>query len=627
MMWGAETVEEGTTYQVVAVIKESDQAFLSFEGITSHPQRFGGTSFLLMNRAVDPEAFALRVKDDGVPTMLGDDGRYYFYSLEESYFYEFKAQTLPYINRQNKTTLLIGLLSALLILLIACFNYINLNFSRLLQQVKMIHVQRLMGASQVDINKQLFSDIFITVMIGFLFSLLIMYDLVPLFNSIFLGHMNASFIFSKQVIPLLIGLILILSIIPAIYVNRKITLLSPQLYHELLSGKSKQSIIAVLSVIQFAISIALIVATLTINSQTGLISEGGEAYRGLIEIGNPAGGNVSMKPFIAELRSHPELGEISAAENSILTGGDLRQIVIPDSAGNNIYLSLLKFRGNTDYFSAFHIDLKQGMQPKEAVGHYSRPVYINQRFADVLVRKENDPIGQSLKTFDKDFDYGNKEDGSKENPITTIAGIVDNFFTYSLEEEISPAIIHITNEISDNNVFIYFRLDSKHPERINIVKQIWEKHHPDKLFVYRNVYLDFISRNQKAFGLVELLLMYSLISIILTCFGLFGVALYSTVQRTKEIGIRKVNGATIWQIVELLNKRFIIWIGIAFLIAAPVSWILLNRWLQSFVYRTDISIGVFLVALIAVTSIAILTVSWHSFKAASGNPVKALRDE
>ncbi len=617
------SAKEGTMYQVVAVIAAYDQSALSFDGITAWDQKPSGQSFLLMNESVDQEGFALRLKEDGIHPFMGDKGRYYLYTLQENFFrgHEYKGLYYPHIMKQNKLTLDIGLFSALLILLIACFNYINLNFSRLLHQVKMVHVQRLMGASRIDIDKQLFFDIFFTVLAGFLLSLLIMYDLIPVFNSILSGQMKASFIFSGQVIPVLIVLILILSMLPAIYVSRKIGVLSRQNHLELAGGENKQSIIAILSVAQFAISIALIIATQTVNSQVGLISQGGEAYQGLIEIQSEG----PAKALVEELRTHPELGEISTAGIPLFNYG-IREITIinPDESETN--LTLVELYWDNAFQSTFHIGLQQGMQPEEALANFSRPVYINRRFADLFVGKEENPIGKSVKSYAKEFDFGDKEDDSKENPITIITGVVDNFFLGSLEQEVSPAIIHINNQVDNYNI-VYFRLDKNHPERLSKVKQLWEKHNPGQLFTYKHVYEEFVTNNQKAFGLADLLLMYSLISIFLTCFGLFGIALYAAEQRTKEIGIRKVNGATIWQMVKLLNKQFIIWIGIAFLIAAPVSWILLNRWLQSFVYRTDITVSVFLVALLVVASIAMLTVSWHSFRAASRNPVKALRDE
>ncbi len=335
--WSGYTLPKVTAYQVEAVIELPDQSILSFDGITAQPQRYGGTSFLLMNQAIDPDSFALRLKEDGIHTMLMDEGRYYFPRLSENYFNEYGSQVLPYIRSQNKLTLYVGLCSALLILLIACFNYINLNFSRLLQQVRMIHIQKLMGASRTDINRQLFFDIFFTVLIAFALSLLIMRDLVPVFNSIFSGQMKASFMFSGQVFPVLIGLILILSILPAIYVSRKMAVLSRQHYQDLTGGRKKQGIISTLSVIQFTISIALIVATLTVSSQIGLIRQGGEAYRGLIEVGNQRGHNSNLESFVAELRTHPELGEINTARTSVLVGEGYRQIAIPNPDGSKTY--------------------------------------------------------------------------------------------------------------------------------------------------------------------------------------------------------------------------------------------------------------------------------------------------
>lgn len=618
--------EEGTMYQVAAVLKEREQSILVFDAVTSLVPEYGGSSFFLMNQAIDPESFALRLKEDGIPTFNVDKGRYYLHTLQENFFKEYKAQTLQYLRGQHKLTLEIGLFSALLILLIACFNYINLNFSRLLQQVKMIRIQRIMGASRTDIRRQLFLDIFFTVMAGFLLSLLFMYGLIPFFNKILSGQMKASFIFSGQVTPFLCGLVLLLSILPAINIGRKAVSVSGQ--REIDStggGKKKRGLVSTLSVIQFAISIVLIIGTLTVNSQIGLIRQGGERYRGLIEVECRGENN---KPFFEELRTYPELGKVNATGVSWFRHG-VRQMMIPETDGSETYLTLREFLGDSAILSSFDVNLLQGMQPEEALRHYARPVYINRRFADVLVRSGENPVGQPLKSFDKDFDSKRTEDGSKENPVTTIAGVVENFFTGSLEEEISPALIHVKKETNELSTFsyVYFHVDRAHPERLALVEQLWEKHNPGRLFAYRNVYEDFISMNQKVFGMADLLLMYSLISIALTCFGLFGMALYATEQRTKEIGIRKVNGASTWQIMGLLNRQFAVWTGIACLFAIPAAWIMLNLWLESFVYRVDVSPWLCFLSGLIVLLITLLTVCGHSYRAASGNPVNVLRSE
>ena len=131
--------------------------------------------------------------------------------------------------------------------------------------------------------------------------------------------------------------------------------------------------------------------------------------------------------------------------------------------------------------------------------------------------------------------------------------------------------------------------------------------------------------NRKTIELAHLLIMYSIISLLLTAFGLFGMALYAIQQRTKEIGIRKVNGATAGEILYLLNRRFIGWVGIA--IAVPITWYSLSCWLENFVYRVDISIGTCLLSGGIVLMVTLLTVSRHSYKAASRNPVNALQSE
>lgn len=613
-------------YEVVAVLKDKEQSFLKFDMLTSHQLPFsGGVSLLMTNKPIDSSSFAERLKNDKIPTMQMETGRYYFSSLQESYFQEYKAETLTYINRQQKPLLYVGFFSAFLILLIACFNYINLNFSRLLQQVRMIHTQKLMGAEGRDIKIQLFLDTFFTVFIAFLLSLLITHDLLPIFNSIVGGRMHTSFFFNGQVLPLLCGFILILSIIPALYVGRKITGLSNQGYHAFFSGRQRHRIIAALSIAQFAISIGLIIATLTVNNQINLIKKGGESYQGLIEVGNWMGDNNYMESFIQDLRARPEIGTVTGMGGSMLKSW-LMQIVIRNEDGSETYYPLMTFLADKDIFETFDFKVLQGFLPDEAVNDFTRPAYVNEAFARVLVKDGESPIGKPLKDYHSGFDYQNKEDGSKDNPYTTIAGVVQNFYTNTLEREVVPAVI-ILNSNSDYFNYAYIRLNPKQPQILEIVKTLWEKHNPDKIFTYNNVWNDFKMRNQKAFTMSGLLLMYSLISIMLTCFGLFGIALYATEQRTKEIGIRKVNGATTLQVMGWLNQRFIVWVCIAFIFAAPVTWLMLRRWLENFVYRVDVSILVCLLSGLIVLGITLLTVSWHSYKAASRNPINALRSE
>ena len=162
---------------------------------------------------------------------------------------------------------------------------------------------------------------------------------------------------------------------------------------------------------------------------------------------------------------------------------------------------------------------------------------------------------------------------------------------------------------------------------MDLLKQTWEKINPNTPFEYQDIHEEFMASNRKTTELTHLLIMYSIISLLLTAFGLFGMALYAIEQRTKEIGIRKVNGATTGEILYLLNRQFISWVGIAFAIAVPITWYSLSDWLENFVYRVDISMATCLLSGGIVLMVTLLTVSRHSYKAASRNPVNALRSE
>ena len=613
------------SYQVAAIIADREQSFLQLEAVTGWNDyiSWGDPCLILMNQDIDPKAFATRLKADKVPTLQGDIGQHYLSSLRKCYFQTMsqEEQRGPQIfNHQQTILLYVGLISAILILLIACFNYINLNLSRLLQQVRMIHTQKLMGARRKDINRQLFLDTFLTVITAFLCSLLIIHDLLPVFNSIVNSQLHTSFFFNWQTLPVICGFILLLSVVPATYMGQKISQLSDSGYREFFTGNKKRRIVTSLSIIQYVISIGLVITTLTVNDQLRFIQKGGENYKNLIEIGDWEDDGAYIRPFIHELKKHPEIAHVSIAGGAILNSW-IQQVILTDKDGKEKYTSQINYFGESDLLDALQLKIHRGLPPDKATEQYERPAYVNKKFVELLIPQGEDPIGKPMNFMDKDL-------AQKEGEITsTIVGIVDNLYTGTLEQEVNPITIQINDNPKNNFKYIYIRLNGDREKAIAKVREVWDKVNPSEFFSYQDVYDTFLQRNQKTTELSRLLIMYSLISIFLTCFGLFGMALYATEQRTKEIGIRKVNGSSTLGIMFLLNKQFVSWIGIAFVIAVPVSWLFLNQWLEHFVYHTEISVFHFLLGGLSVLFITLLTVSWHTYKAASGNPVKVLRSE
>ena len=614
-----EKEESETAYRVAAILKSRDQSYIGFDALIGNGgSPHGGLSLLMTASPIDPEKFAEQINKDGMHTFV-PEGKYHLYTLQESYFRKYTQEGFLFLNSRQKTLLYVGLISAVLILLIACFNYINLNFSRLLQQVRMIHTEKLMGATKADINRQLFIDTFLTVITAFLISLLITHDLIPVFNSIVSGNIQTSFFFNKQVLPVIALFIFLLSISPSVYISRKIGKLSVFRYREFFTGKQKRKIVTALSIAQYTVSIGLIIATLTVNSQLRFIQNGGERYRDLIEVGAWGIDNSYLPAFAREIKQIPGVEHVTLMGSHLLNMG-LATANVKHPDGSESHQMKAFYIAGRDFLKTLQIPITHGVDPDKALEQFKNPVYITQKYADLLVPPGEDPVGHPMSKYDKIDVHHNKAE-------TIVAGIVEDIFANSLEEDVFPSVIYILQDDDKSYALAEIKLNKESKQTIAAIRKVWEKMNPGKYFTFQDVYKEFMQRNKRTTELAELMIMYSLISIFLTCFGLFGMALYATEQRTKEIGIRKVNGSSTLGIMFLLNKQFVGWIGIAFVIAVPVSWLFLNQWLEHFAYHTDISVFHFLLGGLSVLFITLLTVSWHTYKAASGNPVKVLRNE
>lgn len=621
----SEETRKETHYEVAAVIKEYRQSFLSFDAVVGNSSSFwGGPTLLLVNSSFNSKTFGHKLKEDHVPTLQGNIGQYYFYTLQESYFHynHYNQESISYFNRNQKTLLYVGFFSALLILLIACFNYINLSFSRILQQVKMIYIEKLVGSTPRQIYTQLLADTFMTVLIAFGLSLLVTVLLLPHFNQMVSGRLTLSFFFSGQVLPLLVFFILLFSLLPANYMSHKIIGLSETHYRNSFTGVSRQRITATLSVIQFAISIGLLFALFTSSRQLHLIQDRGEGFLHLYEIADwSEDAPAYIARFAQEARRNPQIDQISLQKGSLFFY-NLRQLIIKDEKGGERYYSMAQFCGDSLYLDLLHLPILQGLPIEKAQQIYKHPVYINETFARVLVPKGDNPVGKPVHLYDTDFGSMEKQG---EEP-TVIAGIIRDMHTHSLQEEVQPSMTYIQNDALYNSVLV--RLPrSNQAESLALLKRCWEQVNPNRHVSYTDLYSKYLSLNQKTIEFFQLIQLYAIISLLLTASGLFGIVLYATEQRTKEIGIRKINGAGLMDILLLLCQQYLLWIAIAFALATPITWYLLADWLAGFHYRISISGWESLLAGITVLAITLFIAGFISYRIAVRNPVKALRSE
>lgn len=260
-----------------------------------------------------------------------------------------------------------------------------------------------------------------------------------------------------------------------------------------------------------------------------------------------------------------------------------------------------------------------GEGPARLVDTYAHPVLVNESFVHALVPVGTDPIGLPLRQFD----------GLADDSLAVIGGVVKDFPVNSLEESVAPATIVVapySHLERARCLLIRFRPDMK-AEALRQVEAVWKELNPGQPFTYIDMHRVFMERNTKVLSLSRLLTFYALIGLLLTAFGLFGITWYAVRQRLREISIRKVHGATSRQILWLLAKPFCLYALVAYILAMPVTWWLMQNWLQQFAYRATLTSGLFVWPFVIVTGIALLTVCLQAALLGRVNPAECMKTE
>ena len=616
---------ERKSYQISAILKERPQSFLQFDMLTSIDESFfGGVTLLKLPQGTDKDALLQKIKDDKVPTLMPGETEYYLHPIKDIYFASqsnSKQQLLPYLHQANVQLLYIALISALLVLVIACFNYSNLNLSRTLQQLKMIHIEKLMGAQLKEIRMQLFLDATLTVIIAFGLSLLLINDILVLFNDLLTVHLPYRFFFSWQVLPVLLTFVLLLAITPGIYISHRLSRQSLSEYRKQYTGQNRRRIVWALVTIQFILSLGLVYATLIAQNQMSLIKSRASRYENMIEIGDMFSGP-ALQPFQQKLAQVEGIEAMTLSSNSIL-GGFIMQLSVKQPDGSEEMRSKSFLHTEASFFPMMQIRLLEGLSPEEAIEKYGSPFYINENYARWMNISPED-IGTKTKKDLAPENYPNAEN--------ILAGIFENMPTNSLQETIMAQEITLhdssSTDLTKSGKYLQIRLNpEKRETAIKEMERIWKEMFEGQHFVYLDMHQMFLQRNQEVMQLSNILNTYSLIALLLTCFGLFGISWYAVRQRIREIAIRKVHGASTIGIIWLLNRPFFIQIMIAYIIAMPIAWWLMQHWLEQFVERAETHVGLFIVPLLVVGIVSLVTVSLHTLLAAKSNPLESLKTE
>jgi putative ABC transport system permease protein len=278
-----------------------------------------------------------------------------------------------------------------------------------------------------------------------------------------------------------------------------------------------------------------------------------------------------------------------------------------DGKGNEQNHSIARIKADCDFIESFKIDLVQG-QNFSPVNTNSNKAIINEEAA--LSMNMANPINQHFQIRDQDYE---------------IIGVVKNFHSRHFSNQIRPLMI--SHQESGSNLYLTYKNDRDREKIVNTALSIFEKYNPGIPFEYTYFTDDFDSIYRDESQMLKLLFYFVTIAFLILCSGLYGLSRQVAIRKTKEIGIRKVNGATSSEVLLMLGRGFAGWILIAFIIATPIAYMMMYRWLHNFVYKTGLSWWIFVLAGVFALLITLITVCWQSWKAAGSNPVEALKYE
>ena len=510
----------------------------------------------------------------------------------------------------------IFIITALIILIVACINFMNLSTARSAKRAKEVAIRKIIGAKRRNLFLQFLFESVILSTIALFIALIIIESILPLFNTFIGKHLSLGYSEHPVIIAYLFLLAISVGIFSGLYSAGFMSGIKIMnvIKTNLFSGKNHSWFRNILVIFQFSISIILICSTIIIYKQLQLIKEKDIGFnkKNILVINKGNHIEDSYEAFKQELLKNPIIQDVSFS-NSL--PGKLFSGFPVNVEGINSNKSYVPRMITVDYDFARTYNLSM------AEGRFFSEDYPSDSFAIVINEA-------ARKEMEIESPATSKKLITNFNNIRTewpIVGVVKDFNFRSLHQKVGALVI-IANQTNPELISVRFR-SNINEKGILYVQEKWNEFTTDSPFDYSILEDDFNNLHKEEFKTGELFVIFSILAILIACLGLLGLVLFIVEQKTKEIGIRKAMGSTVLNIVFLLLKQFSSWVLAANIIAWPLAYYFISRWLQNFAYQVKIDWWVFPVAGILALFIAIFTVSFQSIYAANQNPVDSLRYE
>jgi putative ABC transport system permease protein len=597
-----------TEYTIKGIfIKPAENSQFEFDMVklSENTERY---AFLLLKNDTDPASLEklFASEKDKIPVFNdGTPGKYYLKSFKETYFDTSEYSLLG--NKRDKSDIIIAIIIGLMIICVASVNYLGLVNNKLFDKTPEFYIRRINGGSCTSLVFDFIIENLIIIFIAFALSLEVMSWIIQFFNDLTESRIDITYLTRPDSLLLMsyVGLtLLFVTFIFSVIKLKKQRISSTG--KAMFDNEGKIVKIQAFNIFQLITTIVLLICSITILKQVKYITKRDIGInKDVIEVKLPSLYESQTNVFKQELLKSPSVASVSVTTASPLLEWIQASFNYSENGEDKQYSPKI-FRGDEAFIRTLGIILINGRDFSGNITSDKNNCIINESLAKYFSGRNL--IGEKLPGYEK----------------LTVIGIIKDFNCSGAKDPITPGVIIFDN--SGSHLLVSYAQGQSLTIK-NSISATWQKLIPDSPMNTESVKERYDWYHKKETNFAKLIVSCCLISLFLSMIGLFANSFHSSRKRTKETGIRRINGATVFGIILLLNRDYLRWVIIAFVPASLISIYLMNRWLQGFAYKTGLNTWIFVSALLLTVIITLLTVTWQSFRAANRNPVEALRYE